>query len=390
MSVPTLAELYAEKTADDVLAVFLEAATTVSLPVTAWQPAEPGREFIEVISEMIASFTAGSSEAAASKLLSYATGDWLTLTCSEVFDTERTPATFGTCVERLTNVLGFAIPTITAGDLHFYNPDTGATYTNTSGGVLGAVIGATLDLDIQADESGTDSNAEVNSITQFVTPITGVTVTNTTACVGSDEQSDVSLVQTAREGNARLSPNGPPDAYNYFAKQTLRPDGTNVGVTRTKIFEPVSARGVVVLYVASSSGDVPALDVGYVQTNLLENVVPTGFTVTTVSATENSIDVRATIYLARGSTASSTTTIDSVIAQLDAYFTSVQIGGIELIVGGGGFVFLDAIIAQIFEASDQIVQAVVTSHSSDILLAVNEVPVLASTASSFVVAYAVN
>jgi uncharacterized phage protein gp47/JayE len=387
----SLRELFTPKTKDEILASILSVAQQIGLPITAWQPLEPAREIFEIISQVMSMYTEEGFRAASSKLLTYATGQWLTLTTSEDWGTDRIPSTFATGTELLTNTTFVSIP-IAAGDLHFLNTTSGKTYTNTSAGTLVGWSGVgdypTLELSITADEPGSGSNAAIGEINSMI-------VSNTTTFVGNDEESDENLRTRAREGNARLSPNGPRDAYSYFAKSTTRTDGSNVGVTRVKVYQPYSNRGFVSVYLASESGAVTGAnndfttDVGLVQKNLLENVVPTGFIVSAVSAVPLGILIQATVYLKASSTAQIAQVNAAVLESLADYFSEIPIGGIELVQGMGGQVFLSAIVDAIFNAApEDIVQATILNYTSDIPLALNNVPTLASTAADINVVYA--
>lgn len=371
MSVPTLQNLYTAKTADEVLAVILEVAADLDLPTTAWQAQGVDREILFIIATAISRFTDGSFTAAAGGLLDYASGDWLTLLAYELYNVTRTPATFGTCTERLTNTSAFSY-TPSAGDVRFYNVETGKTYTSTTGGTLGPgdVTPTTLDVTIVADEAGSASNATVGQITGFVTPMLGVTGTNLEVLVGEEEQDDVSLRTLCKQSLAKASPNGPADAYNYFAKIATRTDGTNIGVTRTNL---VQGDGTVIVYVADDSGPIDAADLADVDASIQLNAVPTGITAETLNATGVTVNIATTIYLTPGSTLTQSELSALVVAQLTDYFAAAPIGGYVV---GGGYIFFDAIIGQIFRASSQIIQATMTTPSDDVALDANEVGVL--------------
>ncbi len=394
----SLRDLFTPKTRDEVMASILNVASQVELPISAWQPLEPARELLEIIAVTTSQYTAAGFQAASSKLLSFAKGAWLTLTASEDYETDRDLGSYGTGTELLTNTTSISY-TIDEGAYHFLNQYTGKTYTNVDAATLPpwSGVGAypTVEITIIADELGSASNAAIGDINQFVTPLTGVLCTNTTTFVGNDEESDSNLVARARSGNARLSPNGPPDAYNYFAKNAKRADGTNVGVTRSRNYKPFSNRGNISVYIASATGAIPGAnddfttDVGRVQLNLLENVVPTGLIVSTVSAEPVGILIQAIIYLKAGSTADPVQIRSGVLEQLAAYFATVQIGGIELVSGAGGYVFLSAIIDQFYNsAPDDIANVQILNTSTDFTLQLHQVPVLASTAADISITYA--
>jgi phage-related baseplate assembly protein len=372
MTVPTLEQLYTPFTRDDVLAVQLQVASAVGLPVTAWQDGSVGREYLEIHAQSIANFSETSMPAAAAGLLDYATGNWLTLTAFEQYEVTRISSTFGTTPVVLTNTSVNSY-TLAAGDVRLYNVETGKTYTSTTGGTLapGNVTATTLELTIVADQPGTGSNASVGAISGFVTPIQGVTATNADPLVGTDEETDEALRIRCRESMAKASPNGPADAYNYFAKTATRAaDDSAIGVTRTNV---VQGNGTNFIYVADSSGPIAAADVTEVDTYIQDNVVPTGFTAVTANATAVTVNVAATIYLRRGTTLTTAELTTAIEERLTTYFALAPIGGYQ---AGGGFIFTSAIIGQIFEASSEIVRVVLTDPAADVALDEDEVAVL--------------
>ena len=372
MSVPTLDQLYSAKSKDEVLAVVLEVAQAVGLPITAWQSGSVGRELLEICSQIASNYSDVSTVIASGGLLDYATAAWLTLNAFEIYEVAREDATFGTCTERLTSTANVSY-TLNPGDMRFYNTASGKTYTSTTGGTLapGNITPQTLDLTIVADEAGSASNAAVGDITGIVTPLFGVTATNLETLVGNDEESDDALRIRARESMAKASPNGPSDAYNYFAKTATRStDGTAIGVTRTNLVE---GNGTITVYVADASGPIDSQDLSDVDTAIQLNCVPTGFTAVTLNANPVNVPISATIYLQIGSTLTIDQLTTLITKQLTAYFGAAPIGGYQ---AGGGFIFTSAIIGQMFEASSQIVRAVLTAPSADVALTADQVGVL--------------
>jgi phage-related baseplate assembly protein len=374
VSVPSLTLLYTPKTKEEVLAVILQAATAVGLPVTAYQAGSVGREFLEICAAAIANFTETSTEAAAGGLLGYSERDWLTLLAYELYEVTREEATFGTCTERLTNTSSSSY-TIAAGDMRFYNNRTGKSYTCTTAGTLtpGDVTPTTLDLTIQSDEAGSDSNAAIGEIDGVLTPLFGVTATNTDILVGNDEETDAALRVRCTESLAKASPNGPVDAYNYFAKTATRTsDGSAIGVTRTNVTQ---GNGTIFVYVADAGGPIDAADVADVNMAIQLNCVPTGFTAVVENATAVTVNVGATVYLTRTSTLSVAELTTLIEERLEAYFANAQIGGYQ---AGGGFIFTSAIIGEIYQCSTDIVRVVLTTPGADVELESDEVGVLGS------------
>ncbi len=372
MSVPTLQQLFTPLTRDQVMAAQLQVATALGLPTTAWMSESVDLEILTINAANVSSFSDTAMAAAAGGLLDYAAGDWLTLLAHELYEVDREEATFGTCPFRLTNTSAVAY-VFSAGEIRVYNTASGKTYTSTTGGSLGPgnVMPTTLLITIVADEPGTESNAVLGEITGFVTPVQGVTGTNTEILVGSDEQSDTALRAICRESLAKASPNGPSDAYNYFAKISARPDGTNIGVTRSNL---VQGDGVITTYVADASGPIDSGDLTYVDSSIQLNAVPTGFTAITTNATGLTVPITTTVYLSPTSTVTLAELEEAIETKLTEYFSAAPIGGYQV---AGGFIFYDAIIGQIFAAAPgQIIQATLQAPTDDIPLLPNQVAVL--------------
>jgi uncharacterized phage protein gp47/JayE len=381
MSVPTLPELFVGKTTEQVLASMLQVGGQLGFPITAWESDDAGREMLFIFASQVSNYSELGSIAAGGGLLDYASGAWLTLLAFQLYDVTRIEATFGTCTVRLTNS-GDVQYVIQPGEARFFletGTHAGATYTNTTGGTLNA--GSTLDLVVQADEAGTDSNAPVGTITGMVTPILEVTAVNTTPLVATDTETDPALRTRCKESLAKASPNGPSDAYSYYAKSTVRSDGSNVGITRVST---VDGDGSVVVYIANSAGEVEDADVDLVDASIQANVVPTGITASVVSAIPLDVDIQAMVYLAQGATLSPLQVKQAILAQLTTYFEQVPIGGYNI--GTGGKVFLEAVVGQIFQAAPgQILQVVITVPLVDVDVEPEEVAVLISEVSSFTV-----
>jgi len=382
MTTPTLQQLFTPLTADQVFASTLQIAAEVQLPVTAWQDLSCGREVLFVTSQLAANYTVGSfAGSAAGGLLDYATGDWLTLLGISNFGVTRIAATFGATTEQLTNVAAVDY-TFAAGEFVMLNSVTGVAYTNadpftlTSGSLASPTV---LTIAIVAETAGTAGAASAGQITSLQTPLLGVSCTNLTAVTGTDEQDDESLRALCRLSMARASPNGPQDAYNYFAITAVRASGETVGITRTNV---VQGNGTNIVYVATASGAVtgdeldPLTDLGAVHLNIQTNCVPTGIAEVTVSATNLSISVTGVVWRARGSTTSDAAIQQAITTQLTSYLAAAPIGGYNI--GAGGRIFVDALIGQIFQAlPGQIVQCTLSVPAADVPVASNEVPVLA-------------
>jgi phage-related baseplate assembly protein len=352
------------------LASILQIAEELSLPVRAWQPGSVARTILTLVAQSIANVSAAVTPIAAGGLLDYASGAWLTLLAQNGYAVTRIEATAGTTDVVLTNTTGIAYP-VAAGDLRFFNddPDNAAEYTSITGGTIPAF--GQLTVTVQADQPGTASNAAAGQITGMLTPIQGVSSTNPEPLVGTDEESDDALRQRCREALAALSPNGPRDAYDYVAKTTTKADGSNAGITRTAVSD---ANATILVWLAQADGAVEPTIVDLVNTQIQTKCVPSGFTATVVTANALSIPITCTVYLSQGSTLNSDGATQLIQDQLTSYFSTIPIGGFNI--GVGGQVLYDALIGQIYNASNQFITVTLASPAGDTALSADQVATL--------------
>lgn len=372
MTVPTLDDLYTPKTREEVMAVQIEVAQALGLPTTAWESGSVGREYLEISAQTAANYSESSVEAASAGLLDFTEDEWLTLSAYQIYQVTRIEATFGTTDVTLTNTSALSYP-LGAGDVILYNVESGKTYTSTTGGTLGPgnITPTTLTVTVRADEAGTASNAAIGQISGFVTPLLGVTGTNPSVLVATDEETNEALRERCRESMAKASPNGPALAYDYYAKTSARTDGSSIGVTRTNV---VQGNGTIILYVADASGPIDDDDLADVDSAIQLNVVPTGFTAEVLNATAVTVNVAATVYLTSSSTLTIAELNDLIQEQLEGYFAAAPIGGYQ---AGGGFIFQSAIVGQIFEAAPgQVIRVIPTAPTADVALTASQVGVL--------------
>lgn len=209
---------------------------------------------------------------------------------------------------------GFAI-----GDVAFINiPSTSGVYPLS--GVFGSVIGVSSTLVFQvaisssgtytsggnvykctlatmvADVIGTGSNASPGAVTKTISQNVGVYVSNVVAWSGSNWESNTSAAARARASLAAASPNGPSQAYVYFAEtaatllaaQTPPYTLTNGPVQAQSFATP--ATGVVTVVAASAT---PA------STVLGANVTP-GSASNPVTAATNANPIAITTFSPHG------------------------------------------------------------------------------------------
>lgn len=376
----TLADLLTPETRDEIIQDFLDIGTALGLPVTAWQKLGVARSILATVGQKVSDLAQMVATATAGGFLDYAAAvtpeggpGWLDLLGHNMFGVDRIPGTFAGGAVTLTNSSGVTYTlNSTGGDLIFSDTATGKTYTSLSGGSL-ASSGGTLDVTIIAREIGTASSAVPGAIDNLVTPLTGVTCANALPVLGTDVQLNADYVTSCRQSLAATSPNGAHDAYNYFAKRTLRPDGSSVGVTRTRTtIDPTTGR--VTLYVATANGPVATMDLPYVAAQIQNTCVPVGTTVDIVNVSARSVTVTGSITVLATSVVGLTDAqiATKALTQIATYFALVPIGGYL------GTIYAEGIRGQISQSigSPAFVTCTLSAPAGDVTLGVNEVPTL--------------
>lgn len=376
-------QLIRKLTKDEVRKSLLNLMAAAGLPTTSWQEGSVVLTIVEVVAILIAGFTAVLVAVVRGGFRELAEGIWLTYLSKYVYGVDRIGATFATTTLTLTNS-GGGVYTFDSEEAIFKNSVTKALYRNVSVFTLNAGPATTLNINVRAVAEGTGSNANPGEITEIVTTMLGVTCTNATAALATDEESDVALRQRDLDALGALSPNGAAAAYAYFAKSTKRADGSTIEVNRVSV-SPDSSTGEVTVIVASSSGGVTgtvgdtSTDLGLIDENIQTSCVPLGITCTVASAVTTAIAVTANVYISAAAAMTTGEVQDAVEARLAEYFAnSVPIGG-HVISPATGRVYRNALIGQIEDVSSFIIKADVTTPSGDTTLATNAVPVLGVT-----------
>lgn len=374
----TIDQLIQGFTPNQIKAKIYDILSQLELSTTSWKPGGVARLIIAACSIVLSKLSQFASMIARSAFLSSSHGDWLKLVADKVYNTQ------------------WQGPTAAAGDIVFTNSGggsfsydigkfvaghttSGATYRNTIAFTI-APTSTTAPIPFAADVTGSASNAIPGIITTTVTRAVGVTCTNPDAFVGSDGETEQALITRAMLRPQSLSPNGPRGAYQYFATQATRPDGSLVGVTRVTT-SPYSSTGQVTITVASSSGEVPGSDLPYVRQALLLNCVPQGVTVNVVSATNFGVNVEFKAFFDANTTVPISVQQAIVGNAIAEWFQSLPIGGMMLEGFLGNVVPRDTIrdiISDAFVSAGytrpQYVQVI--SPTFDLFLTQSQVPVL--------------
>jgi hypothetical protein len=373
MAIPPLSELLVAVPRETIVAQQLEVAQAIGLPATAWEPISIGREVMHINAQIASNFSVVTQEGAvAGGFLTYANGAWLTLCAYETFDAARIESSSATGVIGMSNSTGVPY-NFSAGAVRVLNEDSRKTYTNQTGGTVPA--GGTLaTVSFVADEPGSASNLTSGDVLSLVTTVPGVTPYFVEELIGQNEEGDEALRIRAREANAKASPNGPADAYDYYAKTTNRPDGSSVGVTRTN---RVEGNGTVTLYLADADGALTTTDRDTVFAHVNADVVPTGFTLLIPDPSCDELLVPVTLILTPNPEASAphAETEENIRLAIVGYFATIPIGGDKAQSFQG--VYLSTLIQLIRNAAgSDVLNVVVNAPAANVALASEEIPVL--------------
>lgn len=369
MSAETLLEtLLEEETEATLLAKLYAVLSAVGVDAESFAEGDPTRSELYAVARTQEAKEDIATGAIRGGFLDLAEGAWLDVKCVSDFDLPRREATYATCPVRYTNTSA-ELHTIAAEDDTFRNSTTDATYKNTTGGTLAP--GGTLDVTVEAEVAGSDSNAAPGEIDELVTVRAGVTVTNLTAAIATNAESDADYRARAKGKLASFSPNGPKGAYDYVVTTPELNGGA--AVTRSRTIGN-STTGTVTVYVAGESGAVAAGDVTLCQTAVETYCEPIciGATVVSAAALTQAVTYRLWVYDSINLTSAE---IEDLVADaLATAFSEREIGGDIIPPATTGSLYLSFVEATILRAvHPHGFRVEVTTPAADVAMAINQV-----------------
>ena len=256
------------------LATLLAEGVTLGLPTTQWQSGGITRTILALLATGLATDDQIISVMAQGGFLQWAaavtpdpavvsaatwTPGWLDQLAASTFNCPREPAIAAPGQITFTNTTGSVLGPYAIGSFHVSNPTTGATYHNTA--ALTIPTGTSSPQNFIADVVGAGGTSGAGDITNLVTTIVGVTCTNAVAFVGSNAESNAHLVMRCQLKQGSLSPNGPAQAYEYFALtalELLQAQDSALNFTDGPITRAIAlnntATGTVDLVIANATG----------------------------------------------------------------------------------------------------------------------------------------
>ena len=365
----TLEELTTPLTPDEVEDAIYQALGLRGAKTTAWKPGSVVRTIIAGTSIVLSALSELQAEITKGGFLELASGSWLTLVGKYVFGVERLRGTFATGQVTLTNTRSGSYwggP----GDLIVQNPSSGKEYRSTGSWSLAAGPSTTT-VDVRAVELGSESTSAAGEITKLVTTLSGVTVTNEDALVGTNPEDDDALKRRCLDRTGALSPNGPRDAYSYVARNTTRENGDAIGVTR--VATRADGAGRVNVWVATPSGGVDSSDLERIDQAIKEQAEPLAVNAVVESASNLSVPVTYELWIYSSAGLTSGQVSDLVSDALTRLFQTTPIGG--HLVGGARRLYVSDLASAIDSVRPEIFRVAIIEPSADIPVLINQAPV---------------
>jgi phage-related baseplate assembly protein len=364
-----ISDLFTPVTVEDAKASIYAQLERMGVRTANWKPGGVVRTIIAIVAVLVSTFSELVALAIAQGWLSTATGQWLTNKGEGDFGTSRIAASAAGGVLRLTNTAGGSF-SVGADELIVGNPTTGAQYRNVAAFTLSPL--GVVDIEIVATEAGAWTSSAAGTVTELVTPLTGVTCSNPDALVGTDEESDALYRERCMAAPAMNSPAGPSDAYSYAVRTWPRSDGTPTGITRTRTVSDGGTGGITVV-AATGSGSPLSADLSYLQERLINEVLTECATVSVVAASPIVVPVS---FVAYTSDAAVNTTAAKAAATtaLQKYIASVPIGGYR-IGSASGVLPVAGLAGAVQGAITGCFKVAISSLAADVALDPNEVAV---------------
>jgi hypothetical protein len=279
----TIDQILTPATSAQIRAYIANIMMTFGIPVNKWAVGGSLSSMLTATSNFLALTSTQLAQGLTAFFLPKATGGYLQLLAVYVYNIPSAllQATFATGNVTLTNSGGGSY-TQAIGSVTVSNPTTGAQYTNTAPFTLNP--SSSLSISVECTVPGLAGSSNPGTVTNMVTPLSGVSVSNPVAIIGLDAPTDAQIRAMCVASLAIRSVRGPRNAYSYaISIATNSVTGNKVNINRS--FVGASSTGIVTVVLASPAGAPDANDVTGVATSIEANVRPEGITVMTSGAT---------------------------------------------------------------------------------------------------------
>jgi hypothetical protein len=393
----SLEELTTPLTPEQVKDTHYSVFTKIGTNVTSWKPGNPIRTFIAAVSTWQSSFTYWASNAVKSRFLTLSRGDWLTANAKYDYGTDRNTATFATGAVSITN---------TSANVYDFDPEDltlkystllsdGLTpvtyyYTNTAAVHVSSGTGTpnVQDVVFRCTIEGTAPSIPAGATVTLQPEYSGMSATVVTPVLGSDTETDQSLINRSQQAASAISPNGPADAYRYVATSTL----VNGAQVCTRVH--VVAGYVVTVYLGNASGPLTGAELAAVNLEVQTKVVPLGIVANVVPGTTKNLSFDCTVWCNK-TVMSRDSIVNAIRLAIATYCADFPMGGNPVAnvdvdhAAGSRWMYYDAaraVVERSLAASNvgnpiYHVEMLLNGVTSDVAFTPGEIAVLASTPS---------
>lgn len=383
----SITDLFTPLTAAEIRAKLVIELQVLQVPADKWRAGGVASSILTVASILLALFSTVISTIIEGFFLPTAVGGGLATLAFYVYGVSVPDATFATGNVVLVNS-GGGVYVKAVGEYTARNPATNATYVNSAPFTLGS--GGTITVPMVAVNPGSSGNSVPGTITESVTSLLGVTVSNPASFVGVDAPTDAAVRQLCLNKLAAGSVRGVRSVYAYAIQTAINPITLGpVNINRWSITES-SHFGIVTLAVAAPSGPPDANDLTGIRTRVEAVARPSGVEADVIGANgvnyAPSIQVWVTPFA--GTTAADIKA--AIDASISAYIAAFPIGGItasdDTHTSFTGL-FGEGITGAIAQGAASVKATVLSvKGASDLALGANDVPVDAVTTSIIVLA----
>lgn len=415
MPLLTVSDLVTVTTQPDALNLELSIAAALGLPTTAWQSLSPEMVILGVNAQLIASYSVTVNQiaqggfpsfAATLPATSSATNDgagfsttWMDLCLLSYYNIIRNPFSFAT--GNVTVLNSSATPySFAVGQLHFQNPISGATYSNTGTGTIAA--NAATVIQIQADAGFPGNSGTMASGTPILlTPLSGVAPQPLlVSLVGTNIETNAAALLRGQAKLGSLSPNGASQAYNYVATSLPTPanraaatfpfnnlvDSTNTPITVSAPITRVATQlnpvtGTVGVYIANAAGAPSGGDITEVAAAIQALATPLAVTVTVAAVGVVPLNLLYNVYVRQSSGLSAAQVLANIDAAVTTFCQNTPIGGYTTPVATN-YLPYDDLVDVIFNANPGTIDLQLQNPSGNLPIGATSVPILGTTQST--------
>ncbi len=349
-----LADLLVAPTATTVRAQAVQMLTSLGIPAGSWNSGGVASSTLTIICSLFASVIASLVTTVLSvPFLPVCPAAWLPLLAYYVYGVAVNQATYANGPVNLTNSLG-AIYSFAANQAVFASSTTGVQYINTTPFTISA-LGVVTGLVVQSTTLGSAGSAVPGpgpgSIDTVVTPMSGVSVTNTVAIVGLDADQPALIITKCQAAIAARSYKGPQGAYiSAIVNAVNATTGQPVAINRWA-FSTDPTTGFITVWLASPDGAPTGADMLAAQLAINQVAQPMGVTATATAATVVQLLQTITVWAFGAGTVASSAIQTNVETGLDNGLSVYPISGVPESGSTQGYVYAAWLIG-VIKASD--------------------------------------